>query len=94
MESVVIDFIGSENRILQRSAFTILRRIGTEASIPALREAVDAAGEEKDLQRLIQRAIEAIEDPEGALEDPVAEPMPEPATEPAPAPDSDPNGDG
>ena len=94
MESVVIDFIESENRILQRSAFTILRRIGTEASIPALREALDAAGEEKDLRRLIQRAIEAIEDPEGALEDPVAEPMPEPATESAPAPDSDPNGDG
>ena len=47
-------------------------------------------GEEKDLKGLIQRAIEAIENPEGALDEPVADPPGSPApgseTESAPAP--------
>ena len=90
MESVVIDYIGSENRILRRSAFNILRRVGTEESVPALREALEGVGEEKDLKGLIQRAIEAIENPEGALDEPVADPPGSPApgseTESAPAP--------
>ena len=87
MESVVIAYIESENRILQRSAFTILPRVGTEASIPPLRELLDSVGEQKDLQGLIRRTIEAIEDPSGPLEEPAPASEPRTGSEPVPVPD-------
>ena len=91
METVLLPCITAGDPAVQRSALLILRRVGTEASIPILRKALEAAGEDSDMKLLIERAIEGIENPPLIPEtapEPEVEPLSEP--EPAPEPEVDP----
>ncbi len=93
METVILPHINDENPAAQRSALLILRRVGTEASLPVLRKALETTGENPDMKLLIERAMEGIENPAS-----VSLPAPEPEVEslseselaPAPEPEVDP----
>lgn len=60
VEEVFIPYLKSENAAVMRSSLVILRRVGTEASLPALADALAAAGDDNDLKLLITTAINSI----------------------------------
>ncbi|MEC9056537.1 MAG: hypothetical protein VX633_14580, partial [Verrucomicrobiota bacterium] len=93
MEAVLLPCITAGDLAVQRSALLILRRVGTETSIPILRKALEAAGENSDMKLLIERAIEGIENPPLIPEtapEPEVEPLSDPEPAPAPEPEADP----
>ncbi len=89
MEAVILPSIRSEKPAVQRSAFLILRRVGTEASLPVLRKALDTVEEGSDIGPLIERAIEGIENP-APVTGVAPEPEVEPLSDPEPGPEGDP----
>jgi hypothetical protein len=89
METVILPCINDENPAAQRSALLILRRVGTEASLPVLRKTLETTGENSDMKLLIERAIEEIENP-ASVSQPAPEPEVEPLSEPEPAPAPEP----
>ena len=93
MEAVILPHINDENPAAQRSALLILRRVGTEASLPVLRKALETTGENPDMKLLIERAMEGIENPASVslpAPEPEVEPLPEPEVEPLPEPEPTP----
>ncbi|NIP98062.1 MAG: HEAT repeat domain-containing protein [Akkermansiaceae bacterium] len=60
-EGAVAPHLGDEDRGVRRSAIVILRRIGTPASLPALRKALADSANDEDMQLLLRAAIDAIE---------------------------------
>ncbi len=87
MEAVILPCINSSDPALQRSALLVLRRVGTEVSLPGLRKALETAGENSDIGLLIERAVEAIENPvlpPGAAPEPEVESIVEPELAPEP----------
>ena len=74
MESVIVPSIDSSNRACQRSALLILRRVGTEASLPLLQRSLESSDRDSDVVLLLERAIEAIESGRG---EPAKAPEPE-----------------
>jgi predicted Zn finger-like uncharacterized protein len=60
-ESAIALYLKDENVSVVRSALLILRRVGTAASLPALREALEDAPEGSERTLLINNAIQAIE---------------------------------
>ena len=74
MESVIVPSINSSNRACQRSALLILRRVGTEASLPLLQRSLESSDRDSDVVLLLERAIEAIESRRG---EPAKAPEPE-----------------
>ncbi len=89
METVILPHINDEDPATQRSALLILRRLGTEASLPVLRKALETTGKNPDMKRLIERAIEGIENP-ASVSKPAPEPEIEPLSEPEPVPAPEP----
>ncbi|MFP6883201.1 MAG: MJ0042-type zinc finger domain-containing protein [Roseibacillus sp.] len=89
METVILPCINDENPAAQRSALLILRRVGTGASLPLLRKALETTGKNPDMKLLIERAIEEIENP-ASVSQPAPEPEVEPLSEPEPAPAPEP----
>ena len=87
METVILPSINSSDPALQRSAFLVLRRVGTEISLPVLRKALETVGKNPDIGLLVERAIEAIENPvlpPGTAPDPEVAPLEEPELAPEP----------
>jgi HEAT repeat protein len=60
-ESVLAPYLKDKDVSVARSALLILRRVGSAASLPALREALAAASEGSERALLINNAIQAIE---------------------------------
>jgi HEAT repeat protein len=60
-ERVMASYLKDKNVSVARSALLILRRVGSAASLPALREALAAASEGSERTLLINNAIQAIE---------------------------------
>ena len=87
IESVVLPHILSEDAAVQRSALVILRRVGTESSLPELRKALATASDDNDLKLLIEQAILGIQEVD-------PEPEPTPAPEPTPTPTPTPGATG
>ena len=101
MEAVILPHINDENPAAQRSALLILRRVGTEASLPVLRKALETTGKNPDMKLLIERAMEGIENPASvslpapepeveSLSESELAPAPEPEVEPLPEPEPTP----
>lgn len=87
METVILPSINSSDPALQRSAFLVLRRVGTEISLPVLRKALETVGKNPDIGLLVERAIEAIENPvlpPGTAPEPEVAPLEEPELAPEP----------
>ncbi len=59
-ESTVAPYLRSKDRSLKRSAIIILRRVGTSASLPALRKALQG-DEDEEMRALLRTAIESIQ---------------------------------
>ena len=88
MEAVIAPSIHSNADLAaQRSALLILRRVGTELSIPELQRALKSSEEGSDVILLIQRAIEGIETKmknSGEAPEPEVKPLVQPEVAPAP----------
>ena len=70
-----------------RSALLVLRRVGTKISLPMLRKGLETVGENPDIGLLVERAIEAIENPvlpPGTAPEPEVAPLEEPELAPEP----------
>ncbi|MEO1835750.1 MAG: MJ0042-type zinc finger domain-containing protein [Akkermansiaceae bacterium] len=61
VERVMASYLKDKNVSVARSALLILRRVGSAASLPALREALAVASEGSERTLLINNAIQAIE---------------------------------
>ena len=92
MEAVIAPSIHSNADLAaQRSALLILRRVGTELSLPDLRSALETSEKGSDVILLIERAIEGIESKaQNSGEAPEPEVRPLVAPEVAPAPEVEP----
>jgi hypothetical protein len=88
MEEVIASSIDSgDDLAAQRSALLILRRVGTELSLPKLRSALEKSEKGSDVVLLIERAIEGIESKmrnTGEAPEPEVEPLVAPEVAPAP----------
>ena len=88
MEEVIAPSIDSgDDLAAQRSALLILRRVGTELSLPKLRSALEKSERGSDVVLLIERAIEGIESKvqnTGEAPEPEVEPLAAPEVAPAP----------
>jgi len=88
MEAVIAPSIHSNADLAaQRSALLILRRVGTELSLPELRRALKSSEEGSDVILLIERAIEGIETKmknSGEAPEPEVKPLVQPEVAPAP----------
>lgn len=60
-EEMVRGHLGAEDRGLKRSAVTILRRVGSSASLPALKQALEAAQDDDEMGVVIQDTIDLLE---------------------------------
>jgi hypothetical protein len=60
-EKMVVLHLGDEDRALARSAVTILKRVGTVASVPALQRALEQITNDDEMKVLIQSAIESLQ---------------------------------
>ncbi|HBM77583.1 MAG TPA: hypothetical protein DD438_05690, partial [Verrucomicrobiales bacterium] len=88
MEAAIAPSINSgDDLAAQRSALLILRRVGTELSLPKLRSALANTEKGSDVILLIERAIEGIESnvrSRGEAPEPEVKPLEVPEVAPAP----------